>query len=56
MIAMLEVDEREEPAKGEVRLSRDCVKKNVDSGLFKDMTHSVKNAMGKVYILASDLK
>ena len=56
MVAMLEVDEREEPAKGEVRLSRACVKKNVDSGLFKDMTHSVKNAMGKVYILASDLK
>ena len=56
MIAMLEVDEREEPAKGEVILSKACVKKNVDSGLFKDMTHSVQNAIGKVYILASDLK
>ena len=56
MIAMLEVDEREEPAKVEVRLSEACVKKNVDSGLFKDMTHSVQNAIGKVYILASDLK
>ena len=56
MVAMLEVEEREEPVKGEVRLSKACVRKNVESGLFKDMTHAVSNAVGKVYILASDLK
>ena len=53
---MLEVEEREEPVKGEVRLSKACVRKNVESGLFKDMTHAVSNAVGKVYILASDLE
>tara|TARA_B100000405_G_C16645111_1_gene396421 strand:- start:732 stop:902 length:171 start_codon:yes stop_codon:yes gene_type:complete len=56
MIAMLEVEENEQPVKGEVKLSLDCVKKNVESGLFKDMSHSVQNAVGKVYILASDLE
>ena len=56
MIAMLEVEENEQPVKGEVKLSVDCVKKNVESGLFKDMSHSVQNAVGKVYILASDLE
>jgi len=56
MMAILEVEENEEPQKGEVKLSRDCVKKNIESGLFKDITHSVQNAIGKVYVLASDLQ
>lgn len=56
MIAFLEVEQSEESKKGEMKISLDCVKKNVESGLFKDMTHLVQNAIGKVYILASDLE
>ena len=56
MIAMLEVDEQEEPRKGEVRLSQDCVKVNLEKGLFTDMTGRVSNAIGKVYVLTEDLQ
>mgnify|MGYP006202947057 CR=1 FL=1 len=55
MMAILEVEEHEEAQKGEVKLSLDCVNKNLETGLFKDMTDSIQNAIGKVYILASDL-
>ena len=56
MIAMLEVDEQEEPRKGEVRLSQDCVNVNLAKGLFTDMTGRVSNAIGKVYVLTADLQ
>ena len=56
MVAMLEVQETEKPQKGEVKLSKDCVKVNLESGLFTDMTDKVSNADGKVYILTSDLE
>jgi len=56
MVAMLEVQETEKPQKGEFKLSRDCVKVNLESGLFTDMTDRVNNADGKVYILTSDLE
>ncbi len=53
---MLEVDEQEEPRKGEVRLSQDCVNVNLEKGLFTDMTGRVSNAIGKVYVLTADLQ
>ncbi len=56
MVAMLEVDEQEEPRKGEVRLSQDCVNVNLEKGLFTDMTGRVSNAIGKVYVLTADLQ
>lgn len=56
MMAILEVEENEKAQKGEVKLSLDCVTKNLETGLFKDMTDSVQSAIGKVYILASDLQ
>jgi len=56
MVAILEVQETEKPQKGEVKLSKDCVRFNLQSGLFTDMTDKVSNADGKVYILTSDLE
>lgn len=56
MIAMLEVEDNEQPKQGEVRLSKDCVQVNLDKGLFTDVTSRVANAIGKVYVLTKDLE
>jgi hypothetical protein len=55
MVAMLETPANEVAQRGEYPLSNACVQKNLDSGTFVDMTENVPSAIGKVYILVSDL-
>ena len=55
MVAIMEVSSHEKPLEGERTLSFDCVKRNLDSGRFKDATKFASNSYGKIYALAEDL-
>jgi hypothetical protein len=53
---MMEVPATEKPRKGEYMLSPDCVKLNIKSNRFKDMTEFATNAYGRLYVLKEDLE
>ena len=54
--AIMEVPASEKPEKGEYMLSPDCVKANLDSKRFKDMTEFATNAYRRLYVLRDDLE
>ena len=54
--AMMEVPATDKPRKGEYMLSPDCVKLNIKSNRFKDMTEFATNAYGRLYVLKEDLE
>jgi hypothetical protein len=58
IIALLQTDDEPLKKRGreiEYRVSSSFVKKNVESGLFVDITDKVANTGGMVYALKSDL-
>ncbi len=58
IVALLQTDDEPLKKRGreiEYRVSSSFVKKNVESGLFVDITDKVANTGGMVYALKSDL-
>lgn len=58
IVALLQTEDEPIKKRGqsaEYRVSTDFVKRNVESGLFIDITHKVTNTAGMVYALKSDL-
>ncbi len=56
IVAIVETTQEADRKRGEFTLSRDCVKSNVASGQFVDVTHQVDGAEGKVYARKRDLE
>jgi hypothetical protein len=58
IVALLQTEDEPLKKRGkaiEYRVSSSFVKRNVESGLFVDITHKVTNTAGMVYALKSDL-
>jgi hypothetical protein len=55
IVAILETTHEADRKRGEFTLSRDCVRANIGSGQFVDVTHQVNGAEGKVYARKQDL-
>ena len=58
IVALLQTDDEPVKKRGreiEYRVSTSFVKRNVESGLFVDITDKVANTAGAVYALKSDL-
>ncbi len=58
IVALLQTDDEPVKKRGreiEYRVSTSFVKRNVESGLFVDITDKVANTAGMVYALKSDL-
>ena len=56
MFAIMEVEGQEKPQPGEQKLSDCCVKANLKTGRFTDVTNKTTGAFGKIYVLTEDLQ
>ena len=55
MVAIIETTDEAKRKRGEYTLSGSCVKRNLTTGKFVDVTDKAAGAEGKVFVLKEDL-